>query len=105
MSKILPISDVKARLPELVTGVDEREKEIVVTKNGRPAAMLVNYDEYRRQRDTLDILSDPAMMKQIRQSRRFYAKNVRGLSFEDVFGEPQRARRSREGGRAKKRAR
>jgi len=49
----------------------------------------VNYDEYRRQRDTLDILSDPNMMKQIRQSRRFYAKHVKGLAFENVFGEPR----------------
>ncbi len=89
MSKTLPISEVKARLPELVTGVAEREEEIVVTRHGRPAAMLVNYDEYRRQRDALDILSDPDMMKQIRQSRRFYVKNTKGLSFEDVFGEPR----------------
>jgi antitoxin YefM len=89
VSKTLPISEVKARLPELVAGVAEREEEIVVTKNGRPAAMLVNYEEYRRQRDTLDILSDPDMMKQIRQSRRFYAKHAKGLSFEDVFGEPR----------------
>ena len=88
VSKTLPISEVKARLPELVTGVAEREEEVVVTRNGRPAAMLVNYDESRRQRDTLDILSDPAMMRQIRQSRRFYAANAKGLSFEDVFGEP-----------------
>jgi prevent-host-death family protein len=45
MSRTLPISEVKARLPELVTGVAEREEEIVVTKNGRPAAMLVNCEE------------------------------------------------------------
>jgi prevent-host-death family protein len=88
MSRTLPISEVKSRLPELVTGVAEREEEIVVTRNGRPAAMLVNYEEYRRQRDTLDILSDPDMMKQIRRSRLFYARSAKGLSFEDVFGEP-----------------
>ena len=88
MSKILPISEVKTRLPELVTSVAEREEEIVVTKNGRPAAILVNYEEYRRQQETLDILSDRDMMKQIRQSRRFYAKGAKGLSFDDVFGEP-----------------
>ncbi len=95
MSRTLPISEVKARLPELVTGVAEREEEIVVTRNGRPAAMLVNYDEYRRQRDTLDILSDPGLMKQIRQSRRFYEKNARGLTFENVFGEPRAAAKKR----------
>src|SRR5262245_44307628 len=95
MARTLPISEVKARLPELVTGVSEREEEIVVTKNGRPAAMLVSYDEYRRQRDTLDILSDPEVMKQIRRSRRFFGRKGKGLSFEDVFGEPQTPRKQR----------
>lgn len=84
----MPISEVKARLPELVTGVAERDEEIVVTKNGRPAAMLVSYEEYQRQKETLDILSDPDMMAQITESRRFYARGGKGLSFEDVFGEP-----------------
>jgi len=87
MAKTLPISEVKARLPELVTGVAEREEEIVVTRNGRPAAMIVNYDEYRRQRDTLEILSDPDLMEQIRKSRRFYARSAKGLSLEDIFGD------------------
>ena len=41
MAKTLPLSEVKTRLPELVAGVDEREEEVVVTKNGRPAAVLV----------------------------------------------------------------
>jgi antitoxin YefM len=48
MSKTMPISEVKTRLPELVSGVAEREEEIVVTRNGKPAAVLVNYDEYER---------------------------------------------------------
>ena len=42
MAKTLPLSEVKTRLPELVTGIEECEEEVVVTKNGRPAAMLVN---------------------------------------------------------------
>ncbi len=88
MTKTLPISEVKTRLPELVAGVAERDEEIVVTRNGRPAAMLVSYAEYQRQKETLDVLSDPDMMGQIRKSRRFYARGAKGLSFEDVFGEP-----------------
>jgi antitoxin YefM len=87
MSKTLPISEVKTRLPELVSGVAEREEEIVVTRNGKPAAVLVNYDEYERLKDTLDVLSDPVLMKQIGQSKDFYAKRRRGQSFESVFGE------------------
>ena len=88
MAKTLPISEVKARLPELVTGVDEREEEVVVTRNGRPVAVLVNHADYERMKETLDVLSDPDLMRQIRRSRSFYAAGKKGLSFEDVFGEP-----------------
>jgi antitoxin YefM len=88
MAKTLSLSEVKTRLPELVTGVQEREEEVVVTKNGRPAAILVNVDEYTRLKETLDVLSDPALMKQIGRSQTFYKTGKKGFSFEDVFGEP-----------------
>jgi antitoxin YefM len=88
MPKTLPLSEVKTRLPELVTGVQEREEEVVVTKNGRPAAVLINVDEYARLKETLDVLSDPALMKQICRSKLFYRAGRKGLTFEDVFGEP-----------------
>ena len=88
MAKTLPLSEVKTRLPELVAGVDEREEEIVVTKNGRPAAVLVNVQEYARLKETLDVLSDPLLMQQIAESRAFYRSGKNGLSFDDVFGEP-----------------
>ncbi len=95
MAKTLPISEVKARLPELVTGVEEREEEIVVTRNGKPAAVLVNYAEFERIKETLDVLSDPGLMRQIEESRAFYASGGKGLSFEDVFGEPLQPVRKR----------
>ena len=95
MAKTLPISEVKARLPELVSGVEEREEEVVVTRNGRPAAMLVNYAEYERLKETLDVLSDPELMRQARESRAYFASGKKGLSFEQVFGEPLEPRRKR----------
>ena len=97
MARTLPISEVKARLPELVTGVEEREEEVVVTRKGKPAAVLVNYEEYERLKETIDVLSDADLMKQIRRSQRFYAAGGKGLSMQEVFGEP--------GNRIKKRAR
>ncbi|BFU96135.1 MAG: hypothetical protein NTNFB02_28570 [Nitrospira sp.] len=88
MAKTLPLSEVKTRLPELIASVEEREEEVVVTKNGRPAAVLVNVREYARLKETLDVLSDPDLMQQIAESRAFYKTSKKGLSFEDVFGEP-----------------
>lgn len=65
MAKTLSLSEVKTRLPELVAGIQEREEEVIVTKNGRPAAILMNIDEYTRIKETLDVLSDPDLMSQI----------------------------------------
>ena len=94
MAKTLPISKVKARLNELVAAVQQREEEVVVTRNGKPAAVLVNY-EYKRELETLDVLSDPDLMEQIRKSLADLAAGEKGLSFEEVFGEPLTPRRKR----------
>jgi hypothetical protein len=44
--------------------------------------VVVNYDEYERLEETLDILSDPVSTRQIAQSKGFYAKGRPGESFE-----------------------
>jgi antitoxin YefM len=88
VAKTLPLSEVKTHLTELIAGVEEREEEVVVTKNGRPAAILINVEEYTRLKETLDVLSDPALMQQIGQSKTFYRNGKKGLTFEEVFGEP-----------------
>lgn len=87
MAKTSSLSEVKTRLPELVAGVQEREEEIIVTKNGRPAAILMNIDEYTSLKETVDVLSDPELMSQIAETLAFYKTKHKGLSFEDVFGE------------------
>jgi antitoxin YefM len=88
MAKTLSLPEAKTCLPELVAGVQEREEEIILTKNGRPAAILINVDEYARIKETLDVLSDHGLMSQIAESRAFYKTKHTGLSFEDLFGEP-----------------
>ena len=64
----------------------------VVAKNTTPAAAAIQgaseVDEYTRLKETVDVLSDPGLMSQIAESRAFYKTKHKGLSFEDVFGEP-----------------
>jgi len=98
MAKILPISEVKAKLPELVTRVEELEEEVIVTRNGKPAAMLVSYADYESMKETLDVLSDPELMRQIRQSEADIAAGKPGFSIDEVFGPaPQRRKRKKRG--------
>jgi prevent-host-death family protein len=66
MSETLPLSDVKARLSELVDRVEAEDDRIVVTRNGRPAAVLLSPDDLESLEETLAVLSDPALMKKVR---------------------------------------
>jgi prevent-host-death family protein len=95
MTKTLPVSEVKTHLPSLLVGVEEREEEVVVTRNGRPAAVLLSYDEYSRMKATLEVLSDADTMDQIHRSQRFFASRRKPVSFEDVFEESLPGPRSR----------
>ena len=95
MAKTLSLSDVKTRLPELIAGVDEREEEVVVTKNGRPAAVIVNAREYERLKETLDVLGDPELMRQIRESEAHFTSGEKGVGYAEIFGETMKPMRKR----------
>ena len=42
---------------------------MVLTRNGRPAAILVSPDDLEALEDTLDLLSDPQTLKDINKAR------------------------------------
>jgi prevent-host-death family protein len=64
--KTLSLSEVKMKLSELVENVHSTDEEIVITKNGRPAAVLVSPDEYESWKETAYIKSDADLMKEIK---------------------------------------
>ena len=70
MSETLPLANVKSRFSEMVDRVDRTHDRIIVTRNGRAAAVLVSQGELDALEDTLDLLSDPEAMAQLEQSRR-----------------------------------
>lgn len=88
MTRILPISDVKTHLPQLASNIEARHEQLVVTRNGKPSVVIVSYEDYERLRETLDVLADPAMMRQIHRSLTYFGKGGKGKTFEAVFGEP-----------------
>jgi prevent-host-death family protein len=68
MADTLPLSSVKAHLSELIDRVENQHDRVVVTRNGKPAAVLVSHDDLESLEETLTILSDPALMNQLRES-------------------------------------
>ena len=58
MAKIVPVREFRSRLSELLGDVADRRDHVLITRNGRPAAALVPFDEYEALEETAEILSD-----------------------------------------------
>ena len=56
----------------MVDRVEHTHDRIIVTRNGRPAAILINPEELASLEDTLELLSDCEAMAQLDESRRVY---------------------------------
>ncbi len=84
--KTLPLSDAKNRLSRLIDDVAERDERVMITRNGRPAAMIVSPDEYESWQATIDILSDPALMAQFQRSKKAM-RRARTYTLEELFGQ------------------
>lgn len=64
--KTLSLSDAKAKLSSLVEEVERRDKKVVITRNGRPAAVLVSCREYKSLKETRAIRADRDLVREIR---------------------------------------
>jgi antitoxin YefM len=69
MSETLPLAQVKSKFSEMVDRVEFTHDRIVVTRNGRPAAVLISPDDLASLEDTLELLSDPDAMRELTDAR------------------------------------
>jgi antitoxin YefM len=82
----LSLSEAKINLSRLVDKVNTTDEEIVITKNGRPAAVLVSPDEFEGWKETLLIRSDPGFLKEIKKGIKVLKQNKAKLyTLEELF--------------------
>lgn len=89
MSETLPLSSVKAHLSELVDRVKDQHDRVVLTRNGKPAAVLISPDDLESLEETLSILSDPALMAQIHESEQNLAGGEPAATLAELHAELQ----------------
>jgi len=58
MSRTVPVRELRSDLAHLLDAVADRREHVVVTRHGRPAAVLIPVDEYEALEETAEILSD-----------------------------------------------
>lgn len=80
----LPLSHVKAHLSEIADRVEGQHDRVVVTRKGRPAAVLVSPEDLESLEETLAVLSDPELMRQIRDSEEELEQGEEGITLEEL---------------------
>ena len=65
--KTLSVSEAKMKLSALIDRVAKTDEEVLITKNGRLAAVLISPDEFASWRETVAIQYDSDLMAEIKK--------------------------------------
>lgn len=68
MARVVPLTEARATLSDLLDLVQGEEEEIVITRNGKPVAVLVSADAWESMEETIEILSDPELLADLEAS-------------------------------------
>jgi len=85
--KILPLSEVKMKLSQLVEEVVSRDEEITITRHGKPVAIIVSPDEFDSWQETLAIRADADLMAEIRRGLEAIKKRRKLYTLAELFTE------------------
>ena len=68
MLEQMPLAEVKNRLSEVVDEVEREHARVVITKHGRPAAVVVSAVELESLEETLDIMGNSPLLADIKEA-------------------------------------
>ena len=74
MQETLPLAEIKAHLSEIVDRVEHEHDRVVLTRNGRAAAVIMSPEDLEALEDTLELLSDPTALEEIARARQDVAR-------------------------------
>jgi antitoxin YefM len=78
---IEPLRTVRDHLSEFVDRVEHQHERIVLTRNGHAAAVLISPEDLAQLEETIEVLSDPQALADIREADQAYARGdvIRGV--------------------------
>lgn len=86
MPTILSISEARKELPSLVSRVNQKLEEFVITVKGSPAAVLLSVSEYESWKETMEILADQKLMAGIKTGEK-EIENGETVTLEEILEE------------------
>ena len=70
MAREMPITEARAKLTQIANDLVDSQDTVTVTTRGKPVMTLIGYEMYESIMESLEVMSDPELMAQIRKSLR-----------------------------------
>lgn len=79
-------TEARQKFAEVISNIDRTSARYTLTVNGKPKVVMMNAEEFESWNETLEVMSDPALVKRLKKAR---AEIDRGeySTFEEVFGQ------------------
>jgi antitoxin YefM len=84
IDRYVPVTKAKALFLDMIRMIDDQENTIAITKNGVPRAVLMSMEQYEGMRETMTVLGDTEMMRQIRDSQQAIKDKKQLIDLEDL---------------------
>ncbi|MCK5507346.1 MAG: type II toxin-antitoxin system Phd/YefM family antitoxin [Desulfobacterales bacterium] len=81
----IAVTKAKATLLDMVRNIDVMDNTIAITKNGIPKAVIMSMEQYEAMRETISIMADEDMMKQMRASIKDMQEKKTLVDLEDIL--------------------
>ncbi len=80
MTKNITLKKLRPNLPKVIKEIDSKMTRFIITKRGKPAALIMSIEDYESLLETLDILSNAGLRKKIKAAEEDIKKgNIRSL--------------------------
>jgi len=83
MTITIPLTKLRPKLPQIMDRLSKYFDRYVVTRHGKPEAVMLSEEDYESLLESLDILSDQKLMKDIRKAEQDFRKG-KGVPWEKV---------------------
>ncbi len=85
-TKFVPVTSLRPQLLKCISRAGKLGEEYVITKNGRPTAVIIGFDEWESWKETIELLSDSKALKRIKKNKAYFNRGGKGKSIMEVFG-------------------
>jgi len=68
MTKSVTLKTLRPKLPKIIDDIDSKMDRFIITKRGKPVALMMSMNDYESLLETLDVLSNSGLMKKIKMA-------------------------------------